>query len=106
MQGYFKSNNPKKVIFDVFFRKNPFQGGYAIMCGLAQLIEYVENLHFTEDDISYLKSTDLFDDSFLESLQSFKFTGDIDAIPEGSVIFPNEPIIKIKAPNEQEQQKE
>ena len=103
MQGYFKSNNPKKVIFDVFFRKNPFQGGYAIMCGLAQLIEYVENLHFTEDDISYLKSTNLFDDAFLESLQSFKFTGDIDAIPEGSVIFPNEPIIKIKAPIDQAQ---
>ena len=103
MQGYFKSNNHKRVIFDIFFRKNPFQGGYAIMCGLAQLIEYVENLNFTQDDISYLKSTGQFDDDFLESLKDFKFTGDIDAIPEGSVIFPNEPIVKIKAPIDQAQ---
>ena len=103
MQGYFKANNHKRVIFDLFFRKNPFQGGYAIMCGLEQLIEYIEDLHFTDEDIKYLRSTGQFDDYFLGSLKDFRFTGNIDAIPEGTVVFPNEPLVKIKAPIDQAQ---
>ncbi len=103
MQGYFKKNNNKKVIFDMFYRRNPFGGGYAICCGLEQAIDYVKNLHFEKEDIDYLRSTGKFDDDFLEYLKDFKFSGDIYAIPEGTVIFPREPVMKIVAPIDQAQ---
>ena len=86
------------AIFDVFYRKNPMDGGYAISAGLEQVIEYINNLHFTEDDINYLASLKIFEDDFLDYLKNFKFTGDIYAIPEGSVIFPREPMLKVIAP--------
>ena len=99
MQGYFKHKDENKtVIFDAFFRTNPFGGGYSIMGGLEQLIDYIRNLQFSTDDIRYLKSLGIFDDDFLEYLETFRFTGDIYAIPEGSLIFPREPLVKVIAP--------
>ena len=98
MQGYFKTDNNRTVIFDAFHRKNPCDGSYAISCGLEQVIDYIKNLHFTEDDIAYLRSLSIFDEDFLEYLSNFHFTGDIYAIPEGTVIFPREPIVKVIAP--------
>lgn len=82
----------------MFYRKNPMDGGYAISAGLEQVIEYINNLHFTEDDINYLASLKIFEDDFLDYLKNFKFTGDIHAIPEGSVMFPREPMLKVIAP--------
>ena len=97
--GYFLRNmNNKIAYFDVFFRKIPDNGGYVIVAGLEQVIEYVKNLKFTDDDISYLKGQNKFSDGFLEYLKNFKFTGDIWAIPEGTVVFPNEPLITVRAP--------
>ena len=84
--------------FDVFFRHVPDDGGYVVCCGLEQIIDYVKNLSFTNDDIDYLRSLNKFSDGFLTYLQSFKFTGDIWAVPEGTVVFPNEPLITVKAP--------
>ena len=98
MQGYFKSGKKETAVFDAFYRKNPCDGGYAICAGLAQVIEYMEHLHFDNEDISYLKSLGIFDEDFLSYLKDFSFTGDIYAIPEGSVIFPKEPILKVIAP--------
>ena len=88
MQGYFKNNTHEKVIFDVFFRSNPEGAAYSITAGLAQVIEYVNGLHFTADDIAYLRSTNLFQEDFLDYLKDFHFTGDIYAIPEGTIVFP------------------
>lgn len=98
MQGYFKYGNKETVVFDAFYRKNPCDGGYAICCGLEQVIEYVKNLNFSYDDIAYLRSLNIFDEDFLDYLSSYHFTGDIYAIPEGTVIFPYEPMIKVVAP--------
>ena len=98
MQGYFKTENNRTVIFDAFHRKNPCDGAYAISCGLEQVIDYIKNLHFTEDDIAYLRSLSIFDEDFLEYLSNFQFTGDIYAIPEGTVVFPREPLVKVVAP--------
>ncbi len=98
MQGYFKTKNNETVVFDAFHRKNPCDGAYSISCGLDQVIDYIKNLHFEEDDIIYLESTGLFEAEFLDYLRGFKFTGDIYAIPEGTVIFPREPIVKVIAP--------
>lgn len=98
MQGYFKANSKETVIFDAFYRVNPCGNGYAISAGLEQVIDYVKNLHFSEEDIRYLRSLGLFEDDFLEYLSSFRFSGDIYAIPEGSVMFPREPIVKVIAP--------
>lgn len=97
--GYFKNGFYKKnVYFDVFFRKVPDNGGFAIMAGLEQAIEYIRELHFDDEDIEYLKSKGIFDEQFLEYLRNFKFSGDVYAIPEGTPIFPNEPVMTIKAP--------
>lgn len=98
MQGYFKNNNHDVVVFDAFYRNNPCDGGYAICAGLAQVIDYIEQLHFDADDIAYLRSLGIFEDDFLAYLGSFHFSGDIYAVPEGSVIFPREPLIKVIAP--------
>ncbi|MBO5458928.1 MAG: nicotinate phosphoribosyltransferase [Lachnospira sp.] len=98
MQGYFKTGNNRTVIFDAFYRKNPCDGAYAIACGLEQVIDYIKNLHFSDEDIAYLKGLNIFDEDFLEYLRNFKFTGDIYAIPEGTVVFPKEPLVKVIAP--------
>ena len=98
MQGYFKNPTDQIVVFDAFYRKNPCGGGYAIAAGLKQIIEYVRDLHFSPDDIDYLKSLKIFDTDFLEYLRGFHFTGDIYAVPEGTVVFPREPLLKVIAP--------
>ena len=84
--------------FDVFFREIPDEGGYVIFAGLEQVIDYVKNLKFDNEDIDYLKSLNKFSNEFLNYLASFKFTGTIWSVPEGTVVFPNEPLITIKAP--------
>ena len=98
MQGYFKSQNQDVVVFDAFYRENPCGGGYAIACGLEQVIDYIKNLQFSADDIRYLQSLNMFDEDFLKYLSTFRFSGSIYAIPEGTVIFPREPFIKVVAP--------
>lgn len=98
MQGYFKNHNQDVVVFDAFYRSNPCDGGYSVCAGLAQVIDYIENLHFDADDINYLRSLKIFDEDFLEYLSNFKFSGDIYAVPEGSLIFPREPLVKVVAP--------
>ncbi|HBN56385.1 MAG TPA: nicotinate phosphoribosyltransferase [Lachnospiraceae bacterium] len=98
MQGYFKNPIQETVIFDAFYRTNPCGNGYAIAAGLDQVIDYIKNLHFSEEDIVYLRSLDIFEEDFLDYLSQFHFTGDIYAIPEGSVVFPREPLVKVIAP--------
>lgn len=98
MQGYFKNPTDQIVVFDAFYRHNPCDGGYAIAAGLEQIIEYVRDLHFHPDDIDYLRTLGIFDTDFLEYLRGFHFTGDIYAIPEGTVVFPREPLLKVVAP--------
>ena len=99
MQGYFHAKDANEtVIFDAFYRTNPDGNGFAITAGLEQVVEYIENLHFDKEDIDYLRTTGLFGEDFLEYLSTFKFTGDIYAIPEGTVVFPREPLVKVIAP--------
>jgi nicotinate phosphoribosyltransferase len=98
MQGYYNNNNNETVIFDVFYRENPSGSGYAICAGLEQVIDYVNALSFTDDDIEYLRSLKIFEEGFLSYLRGFHFTGDIYAIPEGTVVFPMEPLVKVIAP--------
>ena len=98
MQGYYNNHANNTVIFDVFYRDNPSNGGYAICAGLEQVIEYIKNLHFSDEDIEYLRSLNVFQEDFLTYLANFHFSGDIYAIPEGTVIFPMEPIVKVIAP--------
>ena len=97
--GFFKNGFYKKTVyFDLFYRSVPDNGGFAIACGLEQLVEYIKDLHFDNEDIEYLRSKNLFDEEFLNYLSDFKFKGDIYAVPEGTPIFPNEPIVTVKAP--------
>ncbi len=99
MQGYYLSGNyNKRVVFDLFYRENPDGNGYAIACGIDTCIEYLEKLKFSEEDLDYLKSLSIFSEDFLEYLRHFEFTGDIVGVPEGSVVFPNEPLYRITAP--------
>ena len=96
--GYWKNGFYKrKVYFDVFFRKVPDNGGFAIAAGLEQVIDYIKNLRFDDSDIAYLKSKNIFDEKFLDYLKNFKFSGDIYAVPEGTPVFPNEPVMTVKA---------
>ena len=95
---YLESRNKDLATFDVFFRKVPDNGGYAIFAGLEQIVEYIENMHFEDDDIEYLDSLHMFDDGFLEFLRGYRFRGDVWAFDEGTVIFPGEPIITVTAP--------
>ncbi|MGN1468028.1 MAG: nicotinate phosphoribosyltransferase [Ruminococcus sp.] len=97
--GFYKNGFYKRsVYFDLFYRTVPDKGGFAIAAGLEQLIKYIEELHFEKDDIEFLRSKKIFDENFLEYLENFRFTGDIYAVPEGTPVFPNEPIITVKAP--------
>ena len=99
MQGYFHSkeeNTP--VVFDIFFRSNPSGGGYSIAAGLEQVIEYIKNLNFSYEDVDYLRKLGIFSEDFLQYLSGFHFSGDIYAIPEGTVVFPKEPLLKVIAP--------
>lgn len=98
MQGYFKNPTDQVVVFDVFYRKNPSGSAYAIAAGLDQVIEYIKDLHFTTEDVDYLRTLGLFEEDFLEYLRGFHFTGDLYAIPEGTVVFPREPLVKVIAP--------
>ena len=98
--GYFELGKADEIAyFDVFFRKVPDGGGFAIAAGLEQVIEYIETLHFTEQDIEFLRSKNIFSNEFLEYLRTFRFTGDIYAVPEGTPIFPGEPIMTVRAPS-------
>ncbi|MCM1087994.1 MAG: nicotinate phosphoribosyltransferase [Muribaculaceae bacterium] len=99
MQGYYKNKDQNEtVIFDAFYRNNPCDGGFAIAAGLEQLVQYIKELHFDEEDIAYLASLGIFEQDFLDYLRDFQFTGDIYAIPEGTVVFPREPLVKVIAP--------
>ena len=88
MQGYFETQENETVIFDVFFRENPNKSGYSIMAGLEQVIEYIKDLHFSYEDVDYLRKLGIFSEDFLHYLSGFHFSGNIYAIPEGTVIFP------------------
>lgn len=97
--GYFKNNVGEQIAyFDMFFRRIPDGGGYCILTGLEQVIRYIEELKFNDEDIEYLKSKNLFDDNFLNYLKNFKFSCDVWAIPEGNPVFPNEPLIIVRGP--------
>ncbi len=99
MQGYFQQKDANEtVIFDAFYRNNPDGNGYAVCAGLQQVIEYLNNLHFTQADVDYLRSTGMFQEDFLDYLLHFRFSGDVYAIPEGTVVFPREPLVKVVAP--------
>ena len=97
--GYFQAGLKDRITyFDVFFREVPDKGGFAICAGLDQLIDYIQDLHFDEEDIEFLRSKGLFSEAFLDYLKDFRFTGDIWAIPEGTPIFPREPVVTVRAP--------
>ena len=97
--GYFKYGYKDRITyFDVFYRSVPDGGGFAIAAGLEQVVEYIQNLHFDPEDIEYLRGRNLFDEEFLAYLADFRFTGDIYAVPEGTPIFPKEPIMTVRAP--------
>ncbi|MDO4476215.1 MAG: nicotinate phosphoribosyltransferase [Lachnospiraceae bacterium] len=98
MQGYFKEKKTERVVFDMFYRKNPCDGGFAIACGLEQVIDYIKNLRFSSEDVEYLRGLGIFEEDFLEYLSQFRFSGDIYGIPEGTVVFPKEPLLKVVAP--------
>ena len=102
--GYFRQGLQDRITyFDVFFRRVPDGGGYAIAAGLEQLVDYIRDLHFDEEDIAYLRSKGLFEEDFLDYLRTFRFTGDIWAVPEGTPVFPHEPLITVRAPAAQAQ---
>ena len=102
--GYFRLGMQDRVTyFDVFFRRVPDRGGFAIAAGLEQLVDYIRDLHFDEEDIAYLRGKDLFQEDFLDYLRNFQFTGDIWAVPEGTPVFPGEPLVTVRAPASQAQ---
>ena len=96
--GYFKEGFDKKIAyFDVFFRNVPDGGGFAIAAGLEQVVEYIQQLHFDDEDIEFLREKHIFDEQFLTYLRNFHFSGDIYAVPEGTPVFPGEPILTVRA---------
>ena len=97
--GYYVSGmKDTMTYFDLFYRTVPDQGGFAIAAGLEQAVDYIRDLHFDDEDIAYLRSRGIFDEGFLDYLRSFKFTGDVWAVPEGTPIFPGEPFLTVRAP--------
>ncbi len=97
--GYYKTKNAEKTAyFDMFFRRVPDGGGYAVAAGLQQVVEYINSLHFGDEDIEFLRGKGIFDEDFLRYLRNFRFTGDIWAVPEGTPVFPNEPLLTVRAP--------
>lgn len=99
MNGYYKKGlHNNTAVFDIFFRKNVCEGGYTIICGIEEVVKYIENLHYEDSDLEYLRSLNLFDEDFLSFLKDFKFTGDIYAVEDGTVMFPGEPVLVVKAP--------
>lgn len=97
--GYFVNGFKDKIAcFDMFYRRNPDNGGFVVSAGLEQLMEYIENMHFSDEDIAYLKGKGEFSEEFLVYLADFKFTGNIDAVPEGTICYPNTPIVTVTAP--------
>ena len=96
-QTYFNEGKKDEVVyFDIFFRKNPFEGGYTMSGGLQETIDYIKNFKYGEKEIEYLRSLNLFNEEFLNYLKDLKFTGDIYAVPDGTAVFPNEPVLTIK----------
>ncbi|WP_317854171.1 nicotinate phosphoribosyltransferase [Chakrabartyella piscis] len=99
MQGYYATGgHEKKVVFDLYYRKNPSGNGFAIAAGLEQALSYLNELHFSKEDIAYLESLQIFQEDFIAYLREFQFSGDVYAIPEGTVVFPNESLMRVKAP--------
>ncbi|MEE1199094.1 MAG: nicotinate phosphoribosyltransferase, partial [Christensenellales bacterium] len=99
MYGYYKCGmSNKRVTFDMFYRSKGESTQYAVMAGLEQLMEYIDNLHFSDTDLQYLRSLGHFDEDFLDMLKTFRFTGDIQAVPEGTIVFSQEPLIRVTAP--------
>jgi nicotinate phosphoribosyltransferase len=99
MYGYFKHRmGENKAVFDLFYRKSGDTTAHCVTAGLEQAIEYIEQIKFSEDDLAYLRELRLFDEGFIEYLRNFSFTGDVDAMPEGTLVFPNEPIVRVTAP--------
>ena len=97
-KGYLDGGNEDKIVyFDMFFRSVPEHGGFAVMAGLEQVIDYLNNLHFTEEDLEFLSHYG-FDEKFIDYLRNFKFSCDVWAIPEGTVVFPREPLVKVRGP--------
>ena len=97
--GYFENDfKDKTAYFDMFYRKNPDKGGFAIVAGVEQMVEYLQNLKFTDEDIEYLRSKNMFSEEFLQYMRNFKFSCDVWAIPEGTPVFPGEPIVMVKGP--------
>ena len=96
-QGYWKNDMNQKVVFDMFFRRQPFKGGFSVFAGLDTLIEAITDFTFSKEDIEYLKSQNMFEQGFLDYLKDFRFSGDLYAFEEGSIIFPQEPIVRIHA---------
>ncbi len=96
--GYFSCGENSRVVFDVFFRRNPDQSGYSVFAGLEQIIEYISELRFDDDDIEYLRACGITDEGFLNYLKNFSFSGDVYAFPEGTVIYPDEPVLTVVAP--------
>ena len=97
--GYFKKGYKDRIaVFDMFYRNNPDNGGFVVSAGLEQLIEYIQNLSFNDEDIEYLRKKGEFSEDFLEYLKNFKFTGNIDAVPEGTIVYPNTPLVTVTAP--------
>lgn len=96
-QGYWKRGMDKPAVFDMFFRRQPFNGGFSVFAGLAPLLEMIENLRFSSGDVEYLSSLGMFEKGFLDYLADFRFSGDIWAMDEGSIVFPNEPLLRVHA---------
>ena len=97
MQGYFLKKHNPRVVFDMFYRTNPFNGGYTVFTGLEEVIDALEDFRFSGEDIEYLRSLDFFDPSFLDYLASYRFSGDVYAFEEGTPAFPGEPLVRIES---------
>ena len=97
--GYYMAGKADSLAtFDVFYRRNPDGGGFAVFAGLEQVLDYLEGLHFSAEDVAYLRSLGQFDDAFLDTLVDYRFRGSVSAVPEGTVVYPNEPLITVTAP--------